>query len=35
MAFTLDNSVENVVRIKVIGVGGAGNNVVSRMVSSE
>lgn len=34
MAFTLDNSVENVVRIKVIGVGGAGNNVVSRMVSS-
>lgn len=34
MAFTLDNSVENVVSIKVIGVGGAGNNVVSRMVSS-
>lgn len=35
MAFTLDNGVENVVNIQVIGVGGAGNNVVSRMVSSE
>jgi cell division protein FtsZ len=34
MAFTLDNVVENVVSIKVIGVGGAGNNVVSRMVSN-
>ena len=35
MAFTLDTGMEDVVRIKVIGVGGAGNNVVSRMVSSE
>jgi cell division protein FtsZ len=33
MAFTLENGMEDVVRIKVIGVGGAGNNVVSRMVS--
>lgn len=35
MAFTLDNTVESVVSIKVIGVGGAGNNVVSRMVSAK
>ena len=32
MAFGLDTGVENVVRIKVIGVGGGGNNVVNRMV---
>ena len=34
MAFGLDTGVENVVRIKVIGVGGGGNNVVNRMVGS-
>ena len=34
MAFGLDIGVENVVRIKVIGVGGGGNNVVNRMVRS-
>ena len=34
MAFGLDTGVENVVRIKVIGVGGGGNNVVNRMVLS-
>ena len=34
MAFGLDTDVENVVRIKVIGVGGGGNNVVNRMVRS-
>ena len=34
MAFGLDTGVENVVRIKVIGVGGGGNNVVHRMVRS-
>ena len=34
MAFGLDTGVENVVRIKVIGVGGGGYNVVNRMVRS-
>ena len=34
MAFGLDTGVENVVRIKVIGVGGGGNTVVNRMVRS-
>ena len=34
MAFGLDTGVENVVRIKVIGIGGGGNNVVNRMVRS-
>ena len=34
MAFGLDTGVENVVRIKVIGVGGGGNNVVNRKVRS-
>ena len=34
MAFGLDTGLENVVRIKVIGVGGGGNNVVNRMVRS-
>ena len=32
MAFGLDTGPDNVVNIKVIGVGGAGNNVVNRMV---
>ena len=34
MAFGLDVGPENVVNIKVIGVGGGGNNVVNRMVQS-
>ena len=34
MAFGLDTGVENVVRIKVIGVGGGGGNAVNRMVES-
>lgn len=32
MAFGLDMGPESVVSIKVIGVGGGGNNVVNRMV---
>ena len=34
MAFGLETRVENVVNIKVVGVGGGGNNVVNRMVHS-
>ena len=34
MAFGLEIGVENVVSIKVVGVGGGGNNVVNRMVRS-
>ena len=34
MAFGLETGPENVVTIKVIGVGGGGNNVVNRMVRS-
>ena len=34
MSFGLETGVENVVNIKVVGVGGAGNNVVNRMVRS-
>ena len=34
MGFTLDNDFENVVQIKVVGVGGGGGNAVNRMVSS-
>ena len=34
MSFTHDNGPDNVVVIKVVGVGGAGNNVVNRMVDS-
>lgn len=34
MSFSLETGPENVVTIKVVGVGGAGNNVVNRMVSS-
>ncbi len=34
MAFTLESGPDNVVTIKVVGVGGAGNNVVNRMVQS-
>ena len=32
MAFGLETGPETVVNIKVIGVGGGGNNVVNRMV---
>jgi cell division protein FtsZ len=34
MAFAIESANENVVDIKVIGVGGGGNNVVNRMVAS-
>ena len=34
MAINLETGPENVVTIKVVGVGGAGNNVVNRMVNS-
>ena len=34
MSFQLENGPDNVVSIKVVGVGGAGNNVVNRMVKS-
>ncbi len=34
MAFGLDTGPDNVVSIKVIGVGGGGNNVVNRMVET-
>ena len=34
MDFKAESGPENVVTIKVIGVGGAGNNVVNRMVKS-
>ena len=34
MAFGLETGQESVVKIKVIGVGGGGNNVVNRMVRS-
>ncbi len=34
MSFSLETGPENVVTIKVVGVGGAGNNVVNRMVKS-
>ena len=34
MTFVPETGPENVVTIKVVGVGGAGNNVVNRMVSS-
>ena len=35
MAFTLESGPDNVVTLKVIGIGGAGNNVVNRMVSND
>ena len=34
MSYSVETGPENVVTIKVVGVGGAGNNVVNRMVSS-
>lgn len=33
MAYSFDSGPDNVVNIKVVGVGGAGNNVVNRMVA--
>ena len=33
MAFVLDEEMQNVTNIKVIGVGGGGGNAVNRMVS--
>jgi len=34
MSFSLETGPENVVTLKVVGIGGAGNNVVNRMVVS-
>ena len=34
MAFEMDNEFESAVQIKVIGVGGAGNNAVDRLIES-
>ena len=34
MPFELQNEVENVVKIKVIGVGGGGNNALNRMIKA-
>ena len=34
MGFEIDNEIENVVQIKVIGVGGGGGNAVNRMIQS-
>ena len=34
MAFVLDEEMQNVTNIKVIGVGGGGGNAVNRMVGA-
>ena len=34
MGFEFENGTDNVVTIKVIGVGGGGNNAVNRMIES-
>ena len=34
MPFELDNNFDSCVDIRVIGVGGGGNNAVNRMISS-
>ena len=34
MPYDLDTTLDNLVKIKVIGVGGAGNNAVNRMIAS-
>ena len=34
MDFKAENGPDNVVTLKVVGIGGAGNNVVNRMVKS-
>jgi cell division protein FtsZ len=35
MAFELDKDFDNIVQIKVVGVGGGGNNAVNRMIRSD
>ncbi|MFT9055440.1 MAG: cell division protein FtsZ [Ethanoligenens sp.] len=35
MAFELDRDIDNIVQIKVVGVGGGGNNAVNRMIKSD
>lgn len=35
MAFELDRDIDNIVQIKVVGVGGGGNNAVNRMINSD
>jgi cell division protein FtsZ len=35
MAFELDRDFDNIVQIKVVGVGGGGNNAVNRMIKTE
>lgn len=35
MAFELDRDIDNIVQIKVVGVGGGGNNAVNRMIRSD
>ena len=35
MAFELDDNFDSGVNIKVIGVGGGGNNAVNRMISTK
>ena len=35
MSYTMETGPDNVVNIKVVGVGGAGNNVVNRMVEAD
>ena len=34
MGFEFESGTDNVVNIKVIGVGGGGNNAVNRMIAS-
>ena len=34
MAFELDNQLDDVVEIKVIGIGGGGGNAVDRMIAA-
>jgi cell division GTPase FtsZ len=33
MTFELDKDFDNIVQIKVVGVGGGGNNAVNRMIN--
>jgi cell division protein FtsZ len=35
MAFELDRDFDNIVQIKVVGIGGGGNNAVNRMINSD
>ena len=34
MGFQFETGLDNVVNIKVVGIGGGGNNAVNRMISS-